>query len=125
MSTNPLNLPDDTSRRAQILQVCHYSDQYFGKAIFPYISEMRKRDPNTRDENIIKQSREKFDYALAFLSSFHSLLGGPDKPNLLIALYTPALLLAEEYGLDFMHAQEFTTWFSEFKQLEKVQASFC
>ena len=118
-------LPDDTSRRAQILQVCHYSDQYFGKAIFPYISEMRKQDPKSRDENIIKQSKEKFDYALAWLSSFHSLLGGPDKPNLLDCTLYPRFALAEEYGLDFMHAQEFTNWFSEFKMLEKVQASFC
>ncbi len=50
-------LPEDAAHRAQILQICHYSDNYLGKAIFPYIKEMRKENPEDRDGKIITQAQ--------------------------------------------------------------------
>ena len=88
-------LPEDAAHRAQILQICHYSDQHFGKAIFPYITEMRKPDPDERDKQIILQSKERVEYALGWLSTFPSLLGGIESPNLMDCTFFPRFALAE------------------------------
>ena len=117
-------LPEDAAHRAQILQICHYSDNYLGKAIFPYIQEMRKENPEARDGKIITQAQERFEYALGWLSTFPSLLGGAEKPNLMDCTLFPRFALAEKYGLEFGHAQDYAQWYVAFKELAQVKAAY-
>ena len=117
-------LPDDVAHRVQILQTCLYSDVYFGKAIFPYVKEMRKPNPEDRDIQILSQSRERFEYALGWLSTFFSQMGGSEKPNLMDCTFFPRFALADKYGLRFDHAQDYARWYGAFKELDQVKAAY-
>lgn len=117
-------LPEDAAHRAQMLQTCLYSDAYFGKAIFPYIKEMRKPNPKDRDVQILSQSQERFEDSLGWLSSFFSLMGGAEKPNLMDCTFFPRFALADKYGLKFDHAQGYSGWYAAFKELDQVRASY-
>ncbi len=117
-------LPGASEHRAKILQVCHYSDNYFGKAIFPYVTEMRKPNPDDRDKHILTQSQERFEDALGWLSSFPALLGGTESPNLMDCTLFPRFALADKYGLEFDHAKEYATWYADFKENTQVQAAY-
>lgn len=117
-------LPEDAAHRVQMLQTCLYSDAYFGKAIFPYIKEMRKPNPKDRDVQILSQSQERFEDSLCWLSSFFSLMGGAEKPNLMDCTFFPRFALADKYGLKFDHAQGYSGWYAAFKELDQVRASY-
>ena len=117
-------LPEDAAHRVQMLQTCLYSDAYFGKAIFPYIKEMRKPNPKDRDVQILSQSQERFEDSLGWLSSFFSLMGGAEKPNLMDCTFFPRFALADKYGLKFDHAQGYSGWYAAFKELDQVRASY-
>lgn len=107
-------LPDDPDAYSRILQLCHYSDTIFGKAIFPFISEKRKSPPEERDAEILAQSVEKFNACLNWLEPHSDLLGNPETPNMLDFTFFPRFALACEYQLDFSRSEVFSSWFEAF-----------
>jgi RNA polymerase-associated protein len=100
-----------------------FSDQEFGKSIFPIATEMRRSNHAERNLEIMEEARRLFDVHLAFLFEFAGLLQASSPRALDMALFA-RFAIARSVGLfsnpSSKHAV-FVDWYAQMCASRPVQ----